>query len=102
MITRGCAALILVPTRELALQTAHVCKELGKYLNVQVMTSTGGTLLREDIQRLSQPVHIIVATPGRIQDLAVKQVAKLSACRILVMDEVRPLLSACASVCLGA
>ena len=84
------AALILVPTRELALQSAHVCKELGKYLNVQVMTSTGGTFLRDDIQRLSQPVHVVVATPGRIQDLEKKNVARLNQCNILVMDEVRP------------
>jgi ATP-dependent RNA helicase DDX6/DHH1 len=84
----GCAALILVPTRELALQTAHVCKELGKFLGLQIMTSTGGTNLRDDIQRLSKDVHIVVATPGRILDLASKNTARLDQCRILVMDEV--------------
>ena len=45
-------ALILVPTRELALQTAAICKELGKHLNVQVMTSTGGTRVQDEIMRL--------------------------------------------------
>lgn len=44
-------ALILVPTRELALQTAQVCKDLGKHLKVQVLTSTGGTNLQEEIMR---------------------------------------------------
>jgi len=83
------AALILVPTRELALQTAQVCKDLGKYLKLQIMTSTGGTNLRDDIMRLHQPVHIVVATPGRILDLARQNVAKLGQCGILVMDEVR-------------
>lgn len=82
------AALILVPTRELALQTAQVCKDLGKYLKLQIMTSTGGTNLRDDIMRLHQPVHIVVATPGRILDLARQGVAKLGTCSILVMDEV--------------
>lgn len=48
-------ALILVPTRELALQTAQVCKTLGKHMNVEVMTTTGGTSLKDDIIRLSSP-----------------------------------------------
>jgi ATP-dependent RNA helicase DDX6/DHH1 len=46
------AAMLLVPTRELALQTAQVCKELGKYLSVEVMVTTGGTSLKDDIMRL--------------------------------------------------
>ena len=56
-------AILLVPTRELALQTSQVCKELGKHLGVQVMVTTGGTSLKDDIMRLHQPVHIVVATP---------------------------------------
>ncbi|KAF2591670.1 hypothetical protein F2Q70_00039709 [Brassica cretica] len=43
--------MILVPTRELALHTSQVCKELSKYLNIQVMVTTGGTSLRDDIKR---------------------------------------------------
>jgi len=85
--------LILTPTRELALQTSSVCKELGKYLNVQVMCTTGGTSLQDDIMRLLKPVHILVATPGRVLDLANKKVAKLDKCSILVMDEADKLLS---------
>ena len=45
-------ALVLVPTRELALQTSQICKELGKHLGVQVMVTTGGTSLKDDIMRL--------------------------------------------------
>mmetsp|Transcript_27663 Transcript_27663/g.65681 ORF Transcript_27663/g.65681 Transcript_27663/m.65681 type:complete len:411 (+) Transcript_27663:522-1754(+) len=86
-------ALLLVPTRELALQTAQVCKELGAHLGVQVMTTTGGTSLKDDIMRLYNTVHIVVATPGRILDLANKQVAKLNRTQILVMDEADKLLS---------
>jgi len=85
--------LILIPTRELALQTSAVVKGLGKHLGVQCMVSTGGTSLREDIMRLYNPVHILVATPGRILDLANKQVADLSRCGMLVMDEADKLLS---------
>jgi len=42
------------------------------------MVSTGGTLVREDILRLHKTVHVIVGTPGRILDLASKEVADLS------------------------
>jgi ATP-dependent RNA helicase DDX6/DHH1 len=86
-------ALILVPTRELALQTSQVCKTLGKYVNVNVMVSTGGTGLKDDIMRLHDAVHIVVGTPGRILDLASKGIADLSSCETFVMDEADKLLS---------
>mmetsp|Transcript_19462 Transcript_19462/g.46962 ORF Transcript_19462/g.46962 Transcript_19462/m.46962 type:complete len:480 (-) Transcript_19462:230-1669(-) len=85
--------LVLVPTRELALQTSAVIKDLGKHMDIQCMVSTGGTLLREDIMRLYNTVHVLVATPGRILDLANKAVADLSECRMCVMDEADKLLS---------
>lgn len=85
--------LILVPTRELALQTSQVTKELGKHLKVEVMVTTGGTSLKDDIMRLYNPVHILVATPGRVLDLANKGVANLSSCGLIVMDEADKLLS---------
>ncbi|KDQ58786.1 hypothetical protein JAAARDRAFT_34642 [Jaapia argillacea MUCL 33604] len=86
-------ALILVPTRELALQTSQVCKVLGKHMGVQVMVTTGGTTLKDDILRLSEVVHVLVATPGRVLDLAGKGVADLSECPVFVMDEADKLLS---------
>ncbi|TFK25287.1 eukaryotic translation initiation factor 4A-like protein [Coprinopsis marcescibilis] len=86
-------ALLLVPTRELALQTAQVCKILGKHMGVQVMVTTGGTTLKDDIIRLSESVHVLVGTPGRILDLAGKGVADLSECPVFVMDEADKLLS---------
>ncbi|RUS17471.1 P-loop containing nucleoside triphosphate hydrolase protein, partial [Endogone sp. FLAS-F59071] len=86
-------ALLLVPTRELALQTSQVCKNLGKHMNVQVMVTTGGTTLKDDIMRLAETVHIVVGTPGRILDLASKGVADFSECPTFVMDEADKLLS---------
>ena len=86
-------ALLLVPTRELALQTSQVCKTLGKHLGINVMVTTGGTGLKDDIIRLGDAVHIIVGTPGRILDLSSKGVADLSECSIFVMDEADKLLS---------
>ena len=86
-------ALLLVPTRELALQTSQVCKTLGKHLGINVMVTTGGTGLKDDIIRLGDAVHIIVGTPGRILDLTSKGVADLSEASIFVMDEADKLLS---------
>ncbi|XP_071697693.1 DEAD-box ATP-dependent RNA helicase 8-like [Rutidosis leptorrhynchoides] len=85
--------VILVPTRELALQTSQVCKELGKHLQIQVMVTTGGTSLKDDIMRLYQPVHLLVGTPGRILDLTKKEICRLNDCTMLVMDEADKLLS---------
>jgi len=86
--------LVLVPTRELALQTSQVCKELGKHMTgLQVMVSTGGTSLRDDIIRLYNTVHILVATPGRVLDLANKGCCDLKNCQTLILDEADKLLS---------
>mmetsp|Transcript_18101 Transcript_18101/g.32756 ORF Transcript_18101/g.32756 Transcript_18101/m.32756 type:complete len:426 (+) Transcript_18101:283-1560(+) len=85
--------LILIPTRELALQTSAIVKEIGKHMGVQCMVTTGGTSLKDDIMRLYNTIHIIVATPGRILDLASKKVADLSKCQTIVMDEADKLLS---------
>lgn len=85
--------LMLVPTRELALQTSAIVKEMSKHMTVQTMVSTGGTNLREDIMRLYSTVHIIVGTPGRIHDLAEKGIADLTHCATIVLDEADKLLS---------
>lgn len=84
---------MLVPTRELAMQTSFVIKELGKHKGIECMVSTGGNQVKEDIYRLYQTVHIVVATPGRILDLASRGVAKLDNCKMIVLDEVDKLLS---------
>jgi len=86
-------ALILLPTRELALQTSQVVRTLGKHLDIQCMVSTGGTSLRDDIIRLNDPVNVLVGTPGRVLDLASRQIADLSSCSLFVMDEADKMLS---------
>ena len=47
-------ALIIVPTRELALQTSQICIEVSKHIGCRVMVTTGGTNLRDDIMRLTE------------------------------------------------
>ncbi|XP_035686121.1 probable ATP-dependent RNA helicase ddx6 isoform X1 [Branchiostoma floridae] len=86
-------ALVLVPTRELALQTSSIATALGKHLGIRCMVTTGGTSLRDDIMRLYDTVHIVIATPGRILDLMKKGVAKMDHCQMLVLDEGDKLLS---------
>ena len=46
--------MVVVPTRELALQTSQLCKELSKYMSARIMVTTGGTSLRDDIMRLDE------------------------------------------------
>jgi len=86
-------ALVIVPTRELALQTSQICIELSKHMKARVMVTTGGTNLKDDILRIMDNVHVIIATPGRILDLMEKKVAKMDKCKIMVMDEADKLLS---------
>lgn len=85
--------LIVVPTRELALQVSQICTDLAKHLQIKVMVTTGGTGLKDDIIRVYQKVHVIIATPGRIIDLMEKNVCKMDQCKLLVLDEADKLLS---------
>jgi len=84
--------IILVPTRELAMQTAGIALKLSHHLKINVMTTTGGTPLVDDIMRLNDPVHLIVCTPGRILDLIKRDIAKVDKCNTLVLDEADKLL----------
>lgn len=86
-------AMVIVPTRELALQTSHICNELAKHIGVKVMVTTGGTNLKDDIMRIYETVHAVIATPGRILDLMEKKVAVMDKCKMLVLDEADKLLS---------
>jgi len=85
--------MIVVPTRELALQTSQIATEVSKHLGIRVMVTTGGTNLKDDIMRIYEKVHLVVATPGRILDLMEKRVANVENCKILCLDEADKLLS---------
>uniref|UniRef100_A0A7N9AME5 RNA helicase n=1 Tax=Mastacembelus armatus TaxID=205130 RepID=A0A7N9AME5_9TELE len=87
-------AIVMVPTRELALQVSQICIQISKHLGgVKVMATTGGTNLRDDIMRLDETVHVVIATPGRLLDLIKKGVAKVDKVQMMVMDEADKLLS---------
>ncbi|XP_016431178.1 probable ATP-dependent RNA helicase ddx6 [Sinocyclocheilus rhinocerous] len=86
--------LVIVPTRELALQVSQICIQVSKHMGgVKVMATTGGTNLRDDILRLDETVHVVIATPGRILDLIKKGVAKVNQVQMIVLDEADKLLS---------
>ena len=53
-------AVVLVPTRELALQTSQTCIQLSKHIGCKVMVTTGGTNLKDDIMRLYEPGNITI------------------------------------------
>ncbi len=86
-------SVVLVPTRELALQVSSCFREFGKYVNVQCIICTGGTNIKDDIYRLHSPVQVLVGTPGRILDLASKNALDLSKCFTIALDEADKLLS---------
>jgi superfamily II DNA/RNA helicase len=79
--------LVLVPTRELALQVADVLGPLGRSLGISVMTVYGGVALGPQIERLRRGVDIVVATPGRLIDLMDRRACVLSDVAIAVLDE---------------
>ncbi len=84
--------LVLVPTRELVLQVVDEIEKLSKYINVRVLGVYGGANINTQKQSIAQGTDIIVATPGRLYDLALSNVLKLKTIQKLVIDEVDVML----------
>jgi ATP-dependent RNA helicase RhlE len=80
------AALILAPTRELALQIVDEIEPLAAARSLRVAAVYGGVGIEPQIKR-SRRAHIIVATPGRLEDLLQRRAFQLDEIRILVIDE---------------
>lgn len=90
---RGVQALVLAPTRELAVQIAEAAKEYGKSLNVRILAVYGGQSYSLQINSLRRGVDIVVGTPGRLLDLINKGELVLSCVSTLVLDEADEMLS---------
>ncbi|KAJ3994945.1 DEAD-domain-containing protein [Lentinula boryana] len=86
-------AIILAPTRELALQTHKVVVALGDYMDVTSLACVGGANLREDMAALRSGVQVIVATPGRLLDMIKRGAIKSDHAKILCLDEADEMLS---------
>lgn len=80
-------ALVLVPTRELAIQVWESFKQYGKRLSIQTVAVYGGVSIRPQINRLRAGADIVVATPGRLLDHLHQGTIDLSRLEILVLDE---------------
>ncbi|HSZ25431.1 MAG TPA: DEAD/DEAH box helicase [Cytophagaceae bacterium] len=79
--------LVLVPTRELAIQITEVFEKLGKYTSLKTLCITGGLEQEAQIAQLNKGVNILVATPGRMFDLIYQKHIKITKVEILVLDE---------------
>ncbi len=84
--------LILVPTRELVVQITDELEKITKYINVRILGVYGGTNINTQKQAVAKGLDILVATPGRLYDLAVSRVLQLKSIQKLVIDEVDVML----------
>ena len=86
------SALILVPTRELALQVAQAFQSYGASVGVRLVAIYGGAPARQQIEALRRGVDVVVATPGRALDLCERGSLKLGAVHTVVLDEADEML----------
>lgn len=84
--------LVLVPTRELVLQVVEEIEKLTKYINVRILGVYGGTNINTQKMAVAQGTDIIVATPGRLYDLAISRALQLKSIQKLIIDEVDVML----------
>jgi len=80
-------ALVLLPTRELALQVAEVCRDFAPAFNMGVACLIGGEGKESQLRDLNRKARILIGTPGRVYDHIERGAAKVHDARILVLDE---------------
>jgi len=85
--TLGVRALLLSPTRELALQTFTFVKEIGKYMKLRTALILGGDGMEQQFAALHENPDVIIATPGRLMHILVEMEQKLLTVEYLVFDE---------------
>ena len=85
-------ALVLAPTRELAMQVADAFYEYGKHLGARMLAVYGGAPYGRQISRLNKGVDIVVATPGRLLDLLERNAVNLRLVKTVVLDEADEML----------
>ena len=86
--------LILSPTRELCLQIANEMASYAKYVKgIRIVAVYGGASIQEQARQLKKGAHIVVATPGRIQDMINRRMVNISQIRYCVLDEADEMLN---------
>ncbi len=88
--TRGAAALILLPTRELAMQVEKAFKQITTGISVALVV--GGMAEGPQIEALRRGARLVVATPGRLEDYIDRKIVRFENVKILVLDEVDRML----------
>lgn len=88
----GIKALIITPTRELAMQIRDNFRMYGKYTNLKTSVVVGGANMKSQIRVLKEGVDILVATPGRLLDLMNQKVVKTHNIKTVVLDEADTML----------
>lgn len=83
----GIRALVLSPTRELALQTLKFCKQLGKHTDLRYAVVLGGDSMDQQFSDMHSNPDVVVATPGRLLHIVVEMELVLSTVKYLVFDE---------------
>ena len=89
---KGCRALILVPTRELAGQIADAIRTYGKFVGLSGALVYGGANMRKQINSMERGVDILIATPGRLIDLMKQRAIRLDKVEHLILDEADQML----------
>ncbi|KNF07719.1 ATP-dependent RNA helicase RhlE [Gottschalkia purinilytica] len=87
------SAIILTPTRELAIQINDELIRIAKYSNVSILPVYGGQSIDRQIKALKKQIDIVVGTPGRVLDLIRRRILKLSGVEFLVLDEADEMLN---------
>lgn len=90
---RNVQAIILSPTRELALQIHEELKRIGKFTDLSIVSVFGGSDIERQMRDIKKGADIIVGTPGRVQDLMRRKVLKLNSIDYLVLDEADEMLN---------
>ena len=90
--TKGVRALILAPTRELAVQVGNDLQRVSRHTNLRVVTVYGGAAVQGQADQLEKSVDVIVATPGRLLDFMNQGKISLDKLEVLVLDEADEML----------
>ncbi|KGU33929.1 ATP-dependent RNA helicase FAL1 [Candida albicans P34048] len=85
--SKECQALILSPTRELAIQIQNVVMHLGDYMNIHTHACIGGKNVGEDVKKLQQGQQIVSGTPGRVIDVIKRRNLQTRNIKVLILDE---------------
>ena len=87
-------ALIMAPTRELAIQIHKVCSNLGDFIdNLDVQLIIGGKSMESDVKELENKPQILVGTPGRVHDLIRRKKINTKTIKLMILDEADEMLS---------